>query len=350
MGEDEPYWDVGDQNQIKMKRTKINPYEHESVNWFTAGNRDTIWRDSLCPEHKEYAPRMAGTISELEIMKLKEQLNESLKPEVTNQLPVAQLALTCNNAETTQTLAYDRLMFTRPMEEMHLQGQVPDTDPMPIANHTATSNPEFYDWNTVRKVRGSLAKTLRVQAEKDGRLKDNMSVSTVEADRITSYNVCYTKLLREAFYRVQELLRKKIMLWHVDPSKPFYLFVDASDKASGSVLMQYKGRDLRPIAFHSQVFNAAQRRYCASERELLGVMHALKKYRTILFKGADVHVFTDHKSILALMVAKGDSTARLERWRDDLQNYNLKWHHIRITSYNVCYTKLLRTLGSRAGP
>ena len=41
--------------------------------------------------------------------------------------------------------------------------------------------------------------------------------------------------------RILELLRKRIMLWHVDPSKPFYLFVDASDTASGSVLMQYKG-------------------------------------------------------------------------------------------------------------
>jgi len=146
--------------------------------------------------------------------------------------------------------------------------------------------------------------------------------------RRNSPQITLSEEAKDAFYKVQELLRKKIMLWHVDPAKTFYLFVDASDKASGSVLMQYKGRDLRPIAFHSQVFNSAQRRYCASERELLGVMHALKKYRTILYKGADVHVYTDHKSILALMTAKGESTARLERWRDDLQNYNLKWHHI----------------------
>ena len=133
---------------------------------------------------------------------------------------------------------------------------------------------------------------------------------------------------RDAFDRVLKLLKEKLILWHIDPAKDFYLFVDASDTASGSCLMQYVGADLRPVAFHSQVFAMAQRNYATSERELLGVIHALKKYHSLLYRGPVTHVYTDHKSLIALMVAKTDATPRLERWRTNLQAYNLKWYYI----------------------
>jgi len=133
---------------------------------------------------------------------------------------------------------------------------------------------------------------------------------------------------KEAFNRVLKLLNEKIMLWHIDIDKDFYLFVDASDTASGSCLMQYVGEDLRPVAFHSQVFANAQRNYSTSERELLGVIQALKKYHSLLYRGPVIHVYTDHKSLIALMVAKTDATPRLERWRTNLQAYNLRWYYI----------------------
>ena len=133
---------------------------------------------------------------------------------------------------------------------------------------------------------------------------------------------------KEAFDRVLRLLKERLILWHIEPQKDFYLFVDASDTASGSCLMQYVGENLRPVAFHSQVFSNAQRNYSTSERELLGVIQALKKYHSLLYRGALTHVYTDHKSLIALMVAKTDATPKLERWRHNLQSYNLKWYYV----------------------
>ena len=34
---------------------------------------------------------------------------------------------------------------------------------------------------------------------------------------------------REAFGKVQKLLKTKLILWHIDPKSPFYLFVDRNN-------------------------------------------------------------------------------------------------------------------------
>ena len=133
----------------------------------------------------------------------------------------------------------------------------------------------------------------------------------------------------KAWEECKKLLQSKIMVWHIDPFKEFHIFVDASDTASGSAIMQYQENgDLRPVAFHSKVFNNAERRYTASERELLGVLHALDKYYYIIVNGPTVHIYTDHKALIALVTAKSTTTARLCRWRRWLSTYRLKWEYI----------------------
>ena len=131
-----------------------------------------------------------------------------------------------------------------------------------------------------------------------------------------------------AWEECKSLLQNKIMLWHIDPAKEFHIFVDASDTASGSAIMQYQGEDLRPVAFHSKVFNDAERRYGATERELLGVLQALDKYYYIIVGGPLVHIYTDHKALIPLVAAKTPTKPRLCRWRIRLSTYNLKWHYI----------------------
>ena len=129
----------------------------------------------------------------------------------------------------------------------------------------------------------------------------------------------------KAWEECKKLLQSQIMVWHIDPFKEFHIFVDASDTASGSAIMQYQENgDLRPVAFHSKVFNGAERRYTASERELLGVLHALDKYYYIIVNGPTVHIYTDHKALIALVTAKSTTTARLCRWRRWLSTYRLK--------------------------
>ena len=131
-----------------------------------------------------------------------------------------------------------------------------------------------------------------------------------------------------AWEECKALLQAKIILWHIDPHKEFHLFVDASDTASGSAIMQYQGNDLRPVAFHSKVFNSAERNYCATDRELLGVLQALDKHYYLIVNGPLVHIYTDHKALLGLVVAQTPTKPRLARWRVRLKTYNLKWHYI----------------------
>ena len=51
----------------------------------------------------------------------------------------------------------------------------------------------------------------------------------------------------------------------VDVTKPFEVETDASDFAPGGVLLQ----EGHPIAYESQKLNEAERRYAASEKEML---------------------------------------------------------------------------------
>jgi hypothetical protein len=138
--------------------------------------------------------------------------------------------------------------------------------------------------------------------------------------------------IADAWEDCKKLLQNKIMNWHIDPFKEFHLFVDASDYASGSAIMQYIGEegnsDLRPVAFHSKVFNPAERNYTTTERELLGVLHALDKYNYIIIGGEYVNIYTDHKSIIALVASKTVTTQRLCRWRRWLSTYKLRWKYI----------------------
>lgn len=53
----------------------------------------------------------------------------------------------------------------------------------------------------------------------------------------------------------------------------------------------------KPIAFHSQNLNAAQKRYMTGEQELLSIVEMLKEFDNILF-GQQIRVHTGHQNIL----------------------------------------------------
>jgi len=84
---------------------------------------------------------------------------------------------------------------------------------------------------------------------------------------------------------------------------------DASDYAVGAVLGQCKNKFFHGIYYASKVLNENKVNYSTTEKELLAVIFALKKFRSYLL-GSKVIVFTDHAALKYLLI-KGDSKPRL---------------------------------------
>ena len=77
----------------------------------------------------------------------------------------------------------------------------------------------------------------------------------------------------------------------------------------------------RPVAFESKKLDRAQRNYSAYERELLTIIHALKKWRHYLY-GATFEVRTDHES-LKWLSSQAELKGRKVRWAEILQEFDL---------------------------
>jgi hypothetical protein len=63
-------------------------------------------------------------------------------------------------------------------------------------------------------------------------------------------------------------------------TKPFQIESDASKVATGVVLTQLDSNgDRHPVAFLSKTFSETERKYEIYDRELLGIIRALKEWR-----------------------------------------------------------------------
>lgn len=139
----------------------------------------------------------------------------------------------------------------------------------------------------------------------------------------------WTDECQRAFDRVKTLLASDVILWHADPNKPFDLFVDGSDVASGSVLMQQKDGMLRVVAYHSKMYSREETRYSASERKALAILHALRKHRLMLKGGALVRVHTDHRALIPILLKQQSKNDRINRWLLEMSDYSLEVQYIK---------------------
>ena len=75
-----------------------------------------------------------------------------------------------------------------------------------------------------------------------------------------------------------------IMGQQPDPNKAYIIATDASQYAcAGALCQEHKGK-IVPIEFFSKVFNKQAQRYTATERECLGLKHALENWSWYLLK------------------------------------------------------------------
>nr|GFA31915.1 reverse transcriptase domain-containing protein [Tanacetum cinerariifolium] len=92
--------------------------------------------------------------------------------------------------------------------------------------------------------------------------------------------------------------------------------------AVGAVLGQRTEKHFRPIHFARKTMNQAKTNYTTTEKEMLAVVYAFKKFRSYLIMNKSI-VYTDH-SALKYLFAKKDVKARLLRWILLLQEFDFK--------------------------
>ncbi len=155
---------------------------------------------------------------------------------------------------------------------------------------------------------------------------------------------------RKIFEIIQDKIRNSLLLH--DPNlkiscpHSFAIIVDTSLTQTGALILQQK-LSLKPfklsldakireqqlldkynlIALYSKKLHDTQQRYSATERELLGIKEALKKFR----KYAQIKTFDllcDCEPLIKLFKHSNESgNQKILRWRNDLGVYSFRGHH-----------------------
>nr|GEZ76689.1 reverse transcriptase domain-containing protein [Tanacetum cinerariifolium] len=124
----------------------------------------------------------------------------------------------------------------------------------------------------------------------------------------------------QAFQTLKKKLTEAPILIAPNWDLPFELMCDASDFAIGAVLGQQHEKHFWPIHYASKTLTDAESNYTTTEKEMLAVVYAFKKFRSYLIMNKCI-VHTDH-SALKYLFAKKDAKARLLRWVLLLQEFD----------------------------
>ena len=128
--------------------------------------------------------------------------------------------------------------------------------------------------------------------------------------------------MEKAFEAIKKMIADAVGLFLPQMDKKFTLVTDASQNATGAMLAQEVEGKLRPVAFYHHTLNRAEQGYSATERELLAIVVAVKKYRVYLGKHFDL--ITDHQALRWLRSLDPDNeTGRRGRWLDFLQQFDM---------------------------
>ncbi|MBW0516218.1 hypothetical protein O181_055933 [Austropuccinia psidii MF-1] len=107
------------------------------------------------------------------------------------------------------------------------------------------------------------------------------------------------------FHQLKEPFTTATVLSHFDPSRPTIVETDASDYAMHVVLSQVSDSGKHPIAFNSRKPIPEKLNYEIHDKELLGIVWALKGWRYFLLSlSSSFEVLTNHSSLQYFMSSK----------------------------------------------
>ncbi|MBW0500983.1 hypothetical protein O181_040698 [Austropuccinia psidii MF-1] len=110
---------------------------------------------------------------------------------------------------------------------------------------------------------------------------------------------------RSQFRILKEAVTTAPILSHFNPSLPTIVETDSFNYALGAVLSQVNDSGKHPIAFYTCKLLPAELNYEIHEKELLGIVWALKFWRSFLLSISEsFEVFTDHSSLPYFMSSK----------------------------------------------
>jgi len=155
----------------------------------------------------------------------------------------------------------------------------------------------------------------------------------------------------EAFNVLKKALCKNPILYYSDPSLPFIIRTDASSYAVGAVLLQVDGftNKEHPIYYCSRCLKKAELNYSVTEKEGIGVIFALKKFRSYIAASRfNVTLFTDHKPLVGYFKKSIPMSDRHIRWISLFNEFKVDILYekgknnvfadtlSRLPTYNVC--------------
>ena len=126
----------------------------------------------------------------------------------------------------------------------------------------------------------------------------------------------------QAFEELKAAITSPPILVAPDWENKFGGHVDASQLAVGGTLTQPddSGND-KVIAYFSKKLSPEEEDYCASDRELLGLVYFLKRFRCYL-EGATFEEFTDNQ-VLKNFFTKPSMSRKEARWLETLGNFGI---------------------------
>ena len=137
----------------------------------------------------------------------------------------------------------------------------------------------------------------------------------------------WTDTQQKAFEDLKKELHSSTELTYPDFAKDFILHMDASADALGATLSQEDSAGhLKLLTCTSRKLIPAERNYPTHEREMLALVHALKKWRHYLL-GSRVRVFTDNAALRYWRTAQNLSPRQI-RWLAYIGMFDLEIAHI----------------------
>lgn len=137
----------------------------------------------------------------------------------------------------------------------------------------------------------------------------------------------------EAFVQLKGKLMTAPILVAPDFTRMFTLQTDASNEAVSGVLTQEHEDGEHVICYFSKILNTQQKKYSATEKELLAIVLSVEKFRPYL-EGYHFKVITDHHSLKWIHSLK-DPVARLARWSMILSQYDMEIEHRKGSLHKV---------------